>query len=141
MLAKIKTMNGARTPQYQTPESSGMDLRAIENLWIQPKETIAVSTGLMISLPANLEAQIRSRSGLAQQGIVVANSPGTVDSDYRGEIKVLLHNQSEYTFDIHKGDRIAQIVISPVTRIVWNQVLELDDTERGAGGLGSTGTT
>lgn len=129
-------------PSYATSGSSGMDLRAFipTTLILQPMERCLVPTGIFIALPENWEAQIRPRSGLAlKQGITCLNSPGTIDADYRGELKVILINLSNEPQTIIDGDRIAQIVFLPVSKISWDLVLSLDQTERGAGGFGHTG--
>jgi dUTP pyrophosphatase len=133
---------GLPLPAYATAGSAGMDLRAAveQPIVLQPGRRALVPTGLRIALPAGYEAQIRPRSGLAiKLGITVANAPGTVDSDYRGEVKVGLINLSDEAHTIPRGDRIAQMVVAPVTRVAWQQVASLDETERGAGGFGSTG--
>lgn len=129
-------------PVYESPLSAGMDLRAdtAESITMKPGTRALVATGLYIELPAGYEAQVRPRSGLAiKNGITVLNSPGTVDADYRGEIKVILINHGQEDFIINNGDRIAQMVIAKHERAVWNVVEELQSTERGAGGFGSTG--
>jgi dUTP pyrophosphatase len=129
-------------PAYATEGASGLDIRAYiqENITLLPLQRVLVNTGLYVALPAGLEAQIRPRSGLAlKQGITVLNTPGTIDSDYRGEIKVLLINLSEQPFTIQDGERIAQLVIAPYTKISWSSVSTLSTTDRGAGGYGSTG--
>ncbi|MEE0900821.1 MAG: dUTP diphosphatase [Bacteroidales bacterium] len=123
-------------------QSAGMDLRANidEPVTIQPKQRVLIPTGLFIALPEGYEAQIRPRSGLAaKHGITVLNSPGTIDADYRGEIKVLLINHSEEPFEIKDSERIAQMVIAAYTRVEWEETDELDETTRGAGGFGHTG--
>ncbi len=133
---------GLDLPAYQTAGSAGMDLvAAIDINWtIQPKERLAVPTGLTIALPEGHEAQVRPRSGLAlEHGLTVANAPGTVDSDFRGEIKVILINLSDEEFTIQPGDRIAQLVISPVARGQWAEVDQLPPSTRGQGGFGHTG--
>jgi dUTP pyrophosphatase len=130
-------------PAYATPGSAGMDLQAAveEPLVLEPGQRYMVPTGLRIALPPGYEAQIRPRSGLAiKEGITVANAPGTVDSDYRGEVKVGLVNLSDAPYTIRRGDRIAQMVVAPVTHVAWRRVTSLDETERGAGGFGSTGS-
>jgi dUTP pyrophosphatase len=130
-------------PAYETAASAGMDLAAAvsEDLVIVPGGRNLVPTGFAIALPEGYEAQIRPRSGLAfKHGITVLNSPGTIDADYRGEVKVLLVNLGHEDFVISRGMRIAQMVIAPVTRASWQQVDTLDQTARGAGGFGSTGT-
>ncbi|MEY2693369.1 MAG: hypothetical protein RIT03_1760 [Bacteroidota bacterium] len=129
-------------PSYETLASAGMDLRAAiqEPISLQPLERALVKTGLFIELPIGYEAQVRPRSGLAlKKGITVLNSPGTVDADYRGEIGVILVNLSSETFVVENGERIAQLVIAKHERAEWNQVSALSETERGAGGFGSTG--
>ncbi|TAG57881.1 MAG: dUTP diphosphatase [Cytophagales bacterium] len=142
---KINVINKSAfdLPSYQTPLSAGLDLRAniTESVFLKSLERTLVPTGLFIELPAGFEAQIRPRSGLAyKNGITVLNSPGTIDADYRGEIKVLLINLSTDTFEIKAGERIAQMIVAKHETIVWNSSNELSDTERGAGGYGSTGT-
>ena len=129
-------------PKHETTNSAGVDLRAdIESsIDLKPMQRKLIPTGLKIALPEGYEAQIRPRSGLAyKHGITVLNSPGTIDADYRGEIKVLLVNLSEETFTVHRGDRIAQMVVASYQKIVLNNTDSLDTTERGAGGYGSTG--
>jgi dUTP pyrophosphatase len=129
-------------PSYETLASAGMDLRAAiqEPISLKPLERALVKTGLFIELPIGYEAQVRPRSGLAlKKGITVLNSPGTVDADYRGEIGVILVNLSSETFVVENGERIAQLVIAKHERAEWNQVSALSETERGAGGFGSTG--
>ncbi len=129
-------------PSYKTKGSSGLDLRAslMQDIIIEPHERAAIPTGIFLQLPEILEAQIRPRSGLAlKDGITVLNTPGTIDSDYRGEVLVILVNLSNKPFKINNGDRIAQIVISRVQKITWNNIEVLETTERGEGGFGSTG--
>ena len=138
LINKSKHLN----PAYKTTGSSGMDLRAniSKSITLNPGLRQAIETGLFIALPIGLEAQIRPRSGLAlKNGITVLNTPGTIDSDYRGEIKVILINLSQEPFHIKDGDRIAQMVIAQVEKIKWKNNLKLTDTERGSGGFGSTG--
>lgn len=130
-------------PQYGTALSAGVDLRANldEPVTIKPSQRILVPTGLYIALPEGFEAQIRPRSGLAfKKGITVANSPGTIDADYRGEIKAILVNLSDEEFVLEDGERVCQMVIARHERAEWVDVEELETTERGAGGFGSTGT-
>ena len=130
-------------PKYETPGSSGMDVSAYieENVEIQPGEKVLISTGLSVSIPEGYEIQLRPRSGLAaKKGISVLNTPGTIDSDYRGEIKVILVNFSKKKFVVDNGLRIAQIVLCPVIHAKFEEVDQLPDTPRGAGGFGSTGT-
>lgn len=139
---KIINQSAFPLPQYQTPGSAGMDLRAniSESVFVEPLERHLIPTGLFIELPLGMEAQIRPRSGLAfKHGITVLNSPGTVDSDYRGEIKVLLVNLSNEPFEIQAGERIAQLVVAKHEHIQWEPVPQLSDSVRGAGGYGSTG--
>ena len=127
-------------PAYATPGSAGLDLRAAEALVLKPGARALVATGLAISLPATHEAQVRPRSGLAvKHGVTVLNAPGTIDSDYRGEIKVPLINHGQEDFVIARGDRIAQMVIARVEQVLIVEVPELDGTARGSGGFGSTG--
>jgi dUTP pyrophosphatase len=132
--------HGLPLPEYATSGAAGMDVVAAEQLILRPAMRQAVSTGFAVALPPGYEMQVRPRSGLAlKHGITVANSPGTVDADYRGEVKVILVNLSDDNFTIQRGDRIAQLVVSPVTLASWAEVDELDDTARGEGGFGSTG--
>ena len=131
-------------PAYETDGAAGMDLRAAvaedQPVTIRPGGRALVPTGLSIALPAGFEAQIRPRSGLAlKKGITCLNTPGTVDSDYRGEVAVILANLGEEDFVIRRGDRIAQMVIAPYVRAQWSEVSDLEETGRGAGGFGSTG--
>ncbi len=129
-------------PEYATALSAGMDLRAnlVDDIVLQPLQRALVPTGLYIALPEGVEAQIRPRSGLAyKNGITVLNSPGTIDADYRGEIKVLLVNLSSDPFTIKNGERIAQMVIAAHAKVQWESVNELTTTTRGAGGFGHTG--
>lgn len=130
-------------PQYATSLSAGMDLKAniSEPIELDSLERAMVPTGIYMELPQGYEAQVRPRSGLAAKfGITVANAPGTIDADYRGEVKVILVNLSKEKFVINPGERIAQMVIAKYEKIEWREVDELDETERGAGGFGSTGT-
>ncbi len=129
-------------PTYQTPGSAGMDLQAAleQNLVIQPGDRALIPTGYMIALPEGLEAQVRPRSGLAKRfGLTVANAPGTIDCDYRGEIGVLLINLGDTPVTVQRGDRIAQLVIGPVIHAAWQLVNELPSSTRDDGGFGSTG--
>ncbi len=135
---------GLELPAYETLGAAGMDVRAAvaqdEPLVLNPGEKTMVPTGLSVAIPQGYEIQMRPRSGLAaKHGITCLNSPGTIDSDYRGELKVILINHGQEAFTIARGERIGQMLLAPVTRLVWNQVEELDDTDRGAGGFGSTG--
>ena len=130
-------------PKYETDGSAGMDLYSTKNTWIIPGQISIISTGIAISLPKGYEAQIRPRSGLAaKHGITVVNAPGTIDSDYRGEIKIILTNLSRQQHQVLRGNRIAQMVINRVEQINWLPVetgLDLEQSERGSGGFGSTG--
>ena len=141
---KIKVINRSRhaLPNYATAGSAGMDVRALldEDLTIAPLERVLVPTGLYMQIPVGFEGQIRPRSGLSIKGISVPNSPGTIDSDYRGEIKIILINLSGEAFTIHDGDRIAQIVVARYERAEWESVETLDETSRGEGGFGHTGS-
>jgi dUTP pyrophosphatase len=135
---------GLALPAYETAQAAGMDLRAAvpddEPIVLRPGARAMVPTGLCIALPQGFEAQVRPRSGLAaKHGLTCLNSPGTVDSDYRGELKVILINLGEEDFTIRRGERIAQMVIAPVVQAQWHLVTNLDETARGAGGFGSTG--
>ncbi|SMC79844.1 dUTP diphosphatase [Pedobacter nyackensis] len=142
MNINIINNSGHPLPQYETAHAAGMDMRAFieTEITIKPLQRVLVPTGLYIELPVGYEAQIRPRSGLAyKHGISIVNSPGTIDADYRGEIKVLLVNLSDTDFVVNNGDRIAQMVIAKHETIAWNTVEELSDTARGAGGYGHTG--
>lgn len=143
-MEKIKIVNKGQQPlpTYATAQSAGMDLRANIDapITLRPMERQLIPTGLHIALPEGFEAQVRPRSGLAlKHGITVLNTPGTIDADYRGEIKVLLVNFSNTDFVINAGERVAQMVIARYEKVDFEQVIELDDTERGAGGYGHTG--
>jgi dUTP pyrophosphatase len=129
-------------PEYATGGSAGADLRSAEtdSVVISAGERAAVATGLVLEIPSGFEGQVRPRSGLAiRHGLTVVNAPGTIDADYRGEVKVLLVNLGESDVTVRRGDRIAQLVIAPVTRVGFTEVEELVETDRGAGGFGSTG--
>ena len=131
-------------PAYESAQAAGMDLRAAvpedEPLILRPGSRFAVPTGLAFALPAGFEGQVRPRSGLAfKSGVTCLNTPGTVDADYRGEVKVILINHGEEDVTIRRGDRIAQLVVAPVVQAQWAEVASLDETARGAGGFGSTG--
>jgi dUTP pyrophosphatase len=127
-------------PAYATPASAGVDLRSTEKRVLRPGERALISTGVSIALPVGYEAQVRPRSGLAlKHGITLPNSPGTIDADYRGEIKVILLNLGEAPVAIEPGDRIAQMIVAPVSQVEWAEVDALDETERSTGGFGSTG--
>jgi len=141
---KIKIINKSNntTPSYSTNNSAGLDLRAHikEEINLNPMSRVLIKTGLFIQLPEGYEAQIRPRSGLAyKNGITILNTPGTIDADYRGEVGVLLINLSNDTFKIKNGDRIAQMVIAKYEKAEWISVQQLDSTQRGDGGFGSTG--
>jgi len=144
VIVKVINKSNNPLPQYKTSGAAGMDLMAFitgdEEIVIKPQETKLINTGLFIELPTGWEAQVRSRSGLAaMENVFVLNSPGTIDSDYRGEIRVILTNLGDKNFIVHTGDRIAQMVLNKVTKIKFYEVTNLDNTERGDGGFGSTG--
>jgi dUTP pyrophosphatase len=144
MEVKVINKSSNPLPEYKTALSSGMDIRADlqEKIVLKPMERTLVPTGLFIELPEDREAQIRPRSGLAiKQGITCLNTPGTIDADYRGEIKVILINLSQEDQEIKPGDRIAQMVIKKYEQIKWIESQELSETSRGSGGFGSTGKT
>jgi len=127
-------------PSYETPGAAGVDLRASEEALLLPGEWTTISTGIKIEIPAGYEAQIRPRSGIAlKNGVTLLNSPGTIDSDYRGEIKVIMINNGSDPFTVNAGDRIAQLVFAPVIRVTWIENDELSSTKRGEGGFGSSG--
>jgi dUTP pyrophosphatase len=131
---------GLDLPRYATEGAAGMDVLSAEDVTLEPGARHAVATGLAVAIPAGYEIQVRPRSGLAlKHGIAVPNTPGTIDSDYRGELKVILLNHGSEAFVIRRGDRIAQLVLAPVTLAAWDEVTALDETGRGAGGFGSTG--
>lgn len=144
---KVKPLShfeGLELPRYETAGAAGMDLRAAvpqgEPIVLEPGRWRLVPTGLSIALPEGFEAQVRPRSGLSvKYAITCLNAPGTIDADYRGEIKVNLINHGQEPFTVERGERIAQMVVAPVTRVAWDQVEDLDATKRGAGGFGSTG--
>ncbi|WP_369026177.1 dUTP diphosphatase [Qipengyuania sp. RANM35] len=132
--------HGLDLPAYATSGAAGMDVLAAENVTIKPGQRHAVATGFAVAIPDGYEIQVRPRSGLAlKHGMTVPNTPGTIDSDYRGELKVIMINHGEEAFAIARGDRVAQLVLAPVTQARWSEVEELDETDRGAGGFGSTG--
>lgn len=133
-----KLDNFVALPEYKTEGSVGMDLYSAENVYLATREVQMIPTGIAIAIPPGYEGQVRARSGLATKGLIVVNGPGTIDSDYRGEVKVLLATVVE-PYTIRRGDRIAQLVIAPVTRAVLQVVDNLDETIRGSGGFGSTG--
>jgi dUTP pyrophosphatase len=131
---------GLALPAYATPGAAGMDVLAAEEVTLAPGMRHAVATGFALAIPPGYEVQVRPRSGLAlKHGITLANAPGTIDADYRGELKVILINHGARDFAIARGDRIAQLVLAPVTQAKWDEVEELDETARGGGGFGSTG--
>jgi dUTP pyrophosphatase len=135
-----KLQDHAAIPRYQSAEAAGMDLVAAEDVSLEPMQRHAVSTGIAIELPAGFEGQVRPRSGLAlKAGLTCLNSPGTIDSDYRGEVKVILINLSRELAKIRRGDRIAQLVVAPVSKATVVEVEQLSQTERAGGGFGSTG--
>jgi dUTP pyrophosphatase len=141
---KIRIVNHSRhnLPSYETLASAGMDLRAnlTAEVLIKPLERALIPTGLFIELPVGYEAQVRPRSGLAiKKGITVLNTPGTIDADYRGEVMVIMVNLSAEDYQVKDGERIAQMIISKHEKAVWEEVSELNESERGAGGFGSTG--
>ena len=143
-VVRLAHFKGLELPAYETDLAAGLDLRAAvpedEPVVLYPGERKLIPTGLAIALPPGYEAQVRPRSGLAiKHGITCLNSPGTVDADYRGELKVILINHGQEAFEIKRGERIAQMVVAPVTQIEWKTVKALSSTERGAGGFGSTG--
>ena len=139
---KVKALEGVSIPEYKTAGAAGADVCAFVDspVELKPGEKALIGTGLFFAIPDGYEIQVRPRSGLAaKNGVTVLNTPGTIDSDYRGELKVILINLGKETFTVNKGDRIAQIVAAPVTRSQFNSVETLDETERGVGGFGSTG--
>ncbi len=141
---KIRIVNHSRhtLPSYETLASAGMDLRAnlAEDILLKPLGRALIPTGLFIELPVGYEAQVRPRSGLAiKKGITLLNTPGTIDADYRGEVMVILVNLSAEEYWVHDGERIAQMIISRHEKAEWEEVVELKETERGAGGFGHTG--
>lgn len=143
-MIEVQIINKSKNdlPKYETEQSAGLDLRAdiVDEITLQPLERMLVGTGLFISLPKGFEAQIRPRSGMAyKHGLTVLNTPGTIDADYRGEIKVLMVNISNDAYSIKAGERLAQMVIAQHEQASWKEVEVLDETERGAGGFGSTG--
>lgn len=141
MTLKFKRIHpDAVLPAYAHPSDAGMDIRSVADMTVLARGRALVPTGLVVLLPPLYEAQVRPRSGLAlKHGITVLNTPGTIDSGYRGEIGVILFNSSDVDFQVKKGDRVAQVVIAPVTQPVIEEAQEIDETDRGAGGFGSTG--
>jgi dUTP pyrophosphatase len=141
-IQRLPNGGGLPLPAYASDGAAGMDIVSAESLTLRPGSRHAVATGFAIAIPPGFEVQVRPRSGLAlKNGITCLNSPGTIDSDYRGEVKVILANLSDEPFVINRGDRIAQLVPAPVQRAAFAEVAVLDDTARGAGGFGSTGVT
>ena len=139
-LKRLPHGHGLDLPAYATDGAAGMDILSAESVTLRPGQRHAVATGLAVAIPKGYEIQVRPRSGLAlKHGISVPNTPGTIDSDYRGELKVILINHSDTDFAIARGERIAQLVLAPVTTACWDEVDALDKTERGEGGFGSTG--
>jgi len=143
-ITRLPHAEGLPLPAYETSHAAGMDLRAAvpqdEPFVLQPGARHAIPTGLAFALPDGFEGQVRPRSGLAfKNGVTCLNTPGTIDADYRGEVKVILINHGPEDFTIRRGDRIAQLVIAPVVQAQWAEVASLDETARGAGGFGSTG--
>ncbi len=137
---RLPNGEGLALPAYATEGAAGMDVVSAEDVVLAPGARHAVATGLALAIPFGYEIQVRPRSGLAlKHGITVPNTPGTIDSDYRGELKVILINHSADPFDIRRGDRVAQLVLAPVVQASWLTVDELDETARGEGGFGSTG--
>lgn len=142
MVVKVINKSAYDLPNYETPLAAGMDVKAniTESITLKPLGRAMVPTGLFVEIPAGYEMQVRPRSGLAaKHGISVLNSPGTIDADYRGEIKVILVNLSDESFEIKPGERIAQLVVAAHARVEWEASETLTDTQRGAGGFGSTG--
>ena len=139
-IQRLPNGGGLPLPAYASDGAAGMDVVAAETLTLRPGARHAVATGFAMAIPAGYEVQVRPRSGLAlKHGVTCLNTPGTIDSDYRGEVKVILANLGDEPFDIKRGDRIAQLVPAPVQRAILSEVAELDDTTRGSGGFGSTG--
>ena len=139
-ISRLPHGEGLPLPSYATPGAAGMDVVAAEDLDLQPGQRHAVATGFRVAIPDGYEIQVRPRSGLAfKHGITVPNTPGTIDSDYRGEIKVLLINHGTEPFPVRRGERIAQMMLAVLTRAEFDEVEELCETTRGAGGFGSTG--
>ncbi len=137
---RLPHFEGLELPAYATDGAAGMDVLAAEDVTLPPGGRHAVATGLALAVPDGFEVQVRPRSGLAlKHGISLPNTPGTIDSDYRGELKIILINLGDQPFAIRRGDRVAQLVLAPVVRATWLKVDELDETQRGEGGFGSTG--
>ncbi len=139
---RLAHSTGLELPAYATMDSAGMDLRAaiVDFISLPPSERVLIPTGIALALPNGYEGQVRPRSSLAlKQGVTILNSPGTVDADYRGELKVLLINHGDQPFKVHRGERVAQLVISPITKALLQEASNLPDSDRGKGGFGSTG--
>ena len=140
MKLKIKNLSDNPTPYYKNPGDAGMDICSNENVKVLAFNWKLISTGIYLEIPEGYEVQVRSRSGLAvKNGLMVLNSPGTIDSGYRGEVKVILKNHDHHSYDVKKGDRIAQLVMASVVRAEIEEITELSTTERNEGGFGSTG--
>ena len=140
-LEREESAHGLPLPEYATSGASGVDLRSVESITVQPGSWGFVGTGVHLEIPQGYEAQVRSRSGLAlKKGVMVLNTPGTIDSDYRGEVRVILMNLGLEPFKVEPGDRIAQMVFCPVAKVEWEETDRLSSTEREAGGFGSTGS-
>ncbi len=142
MVKRLPHARGLALPEYQTPGAAGVDLLAAveEPLTLAPGERRLIPTGLVIAVPPGYEAQVRMRSGLAlKHGLILPNAPGTIDSDYRGEVRVIVANLGDRPFTIARGERLAQLILAPVVQLAWDERDELPDTERGPGGFGSTG--
>lgn len=138
---KVKIINNSenKLPRYETEGSAGMDIASNEDYILKPERRTIISTGLFVEIPQGYELQVRPRSGMAAKyGITVLNAPGTIDSDYRGEIGVILYNSGQSNYEIKKGDKIAQLVLAPITQAEWEVVENLSSTKRGEGGFGST---
>ena len=139
-ILRLPNGEGLPLPAYQTPHAAGMDLCAAEEAVLKPGARALVATGVALAIPEGFEAQVRPRSGLAvKHGVTLLNTPGTIDADYRGEIKVILINHGQEDFRVVRGDRVAQLIFAPVTKAVLLEVRELSATQRGEGGFGSTG--
>ena len=139
-ISRLPHGEGLPLPSYATPGAAGMDVVAAEDIDLVPGQRHAVATGFRVAIPDGFEIQVRPRSGLAfKHGVTVPNTPGTIDSDYRGELKVLMINHGDAPFAVRRGERIAQLVPAAVTQAEFDEVVELDDTHRGHGGFGSTG--
>ncbi|MBS1723632.1 MAG: dUTP diphosphatase [Armatimonadetes bacterium] len=141
VLLRVTVTDGASPPEYATSGAAGLDLRTIEAVELRPMERAVLRTGISIAVPEGFEAQVRPRSGLAlKHGLSLVNSPGTIDSDYRGEVGIIVINLGNAVVKLAKGERVAQLVVAPVARVEIEVVESLDETERASGGFGSTGT-